>query len=116
MKRHYRHFLEDIVEYSKVSQDLIKSISFEEFENDLTVFLATTRALEIIGEAIKHIPEEIKLKHPDIPWQKITGFRNMVIHEYFGIDKEIVWNAAKINAVFLKEQISRILEDIGEDE
>jgi len=115
MKRHYKHFFEDIVEYSKVAQDLIKNLSVEEFENNLTVFLATTRALEIIGEAINHIPEEIKQKYYKIPWHQIVGFRNTVIHEYFGIDKEVVWTAAKLDTVFLTEQISGILEDIDED-
>ncbi|OGH99959.1 MAG: hypothetical protein A2Y25_02440 [Candidatus Melainabacteria bacterium GWF2_37_15] len=114
MRRHYRHFLEDIIEHCDKSQEFIKDLSLEKFFEDEKTYYATVSALEIIGEAIKHIPEEIKLKYPEISWYKITGFRNMVIHEYFGIDREIVWNAAKINTIFLKDQISKILEDINE--
>lgn len=116
MRRHYVHFLKDIIEYSKVAQDLTNDISQEEFENNLTIFLATTRALEIIGEAINHIPDEIKQKYSEIPWHQIRGFRNTVIHEYFGIDKEVVWTSSKIDTNFLIENISKILEDVGDND
>lgn len=115
-KRHYRYFLEDILEYSKVAQDLVKNISLMEFDSNLTIFLATTRALEIIGEAIGKIPEEILAKYPEIPWHEIKGFRNTVIHEYFGIDKEVVWVSAKNDTIPLMEQVSLILKDIGDEE
>ncbi len=111
-KREYRYFLEDILEYSKVAQDLVNNLTLEEFEENLTIFLATTRALEIIGEAIGHLPEELKQKYPEIPWNEIRGFRNTVIHEYFGIDKEVVWSSAKNDTVFLAEQVSKMLENI----
>lgn len=113
-KRPYRYFLEDILEYSNVAQDLIKDLTLEDFESNLTIFLATTRALEIIGEAIGHLPEEVKQRYPQIPWHEIKGFRNTVIHEYFGIDKEVVWSSAKNDTVFLAEQITKILENLDE--
>ncbi len=113
-KRPYKHFLEDIFEYSKVAHDLVKTLSIEEFENNLTIFLATTRALEIIGEAIGNLPDEIKQRYPEIPWHEIRGFRNTVIHEYFGIDKEVVWSSAKNDTVFLAEQVSKILNELDD--
>lgn len=116
MKRHYRHFLDDIIEHCDKAQKFIEGLTFEQFQEDEKTYYATVRALEIIGEAISHIPEETKQKYEEIPWYKIVGFRNMVIHEYFGIDEEIVWNAAKVNTIFLKEQISRILENMVEED
>ncbi|NLF83879.1 MAG: DUF86 domain-containing protein [Candidatus Gastranaerophilales bacterium] len=115
-KRHYRYFLEDILEYSKVAQDLVQNLSVQEFESNLTIFLATTRALEIVGEAIGNIPDEVQKKYPKIPWHEIKGFRNTVVHEYFGIDKEIVWASAKNDTIFLIEQISLILKEVGTEE
>lgn len=114
MRRHYRDFLEDIIENCDKSQKFTDGINFDEFVEDEKTYYATVRALEIIGEAIKYIPEEVKEKYFEIPWHKIIGFRNMVIHEYFGIDKEIVWNAARKNTIFLKEQILRIIDDCDE--
>jgi uncharacterized protein with HEPN domain len=114
MRRHYIHFLKDIVEHCDKAQKFVKGLSFDGFIDDEKTYYATVRALEIIGEAINHIPDEIKQKYFEIPWHKIIGFRNMVIHEYFGIDKELVWNTANVNTIFLKEQISKILEDIGD--
>jgi len=116
MKRHYRHFLEDIIEYSEKALKFIDNMSFDEFIEDEKTYMATVRALEIIGEAIRHIPDEIKQKYFEIPWHQITGFRNIVIHEYFGIDKSVVWNAATVDTIFLIEQLSHVLKNIGEDE
>jgi len=116
MKRHYRHFLEDIIEYSESAESFVENMTFQEFEQDKKTYMATVRALEVIGEAIRHIPEEIKQKYWEISWHEIIGFRNIVIHEYFGIDKSVVWNAATVDAPFLKEQISHILKHVEEDE
>lgn len=116
MKRHYRHFLEDINEYSDKAILFIQNMTFNEFIEDEKTYMATVRALEIIGEAIRHILEEIKQKYREIPWHEIIGFRNTVIHEYFGIDKSIVWNTATIDTLFLKEQISHVLQNVGEYE
>jgi len=116
MKRHFKHFLDDIIEYSNITLELTQNMTFEDFEKDLKTFLATTRTLEIIGEAINHIPDEIKRKYFEIPWHQIQGFRNTVIHEYFGIDKEIVWNTARKNTIFLIEQISKIILDLKKED
>lgn len=115
MRRHYIDFLEDIIENCDKSQEFTDGISFDDFVDDEKTYYATVRALEIIGEAIKYIPDELKQKYFEIPWHKIVGFRNMVIHEYFGIDKEIVWNAARANTIFLKEQIQNILDNFKEE-
>ena len=71
---------------------------------------ATVRNFEIIGEAVKRIPESIKKEHSDIEWKKIAGLRDILIHEYFGVDPEVVWDIIKNKLPEFKLKISKILE------
>ena len=70
---------------------------------------ATVRNLEVIGEAVKRIPEHVKNKHPDVEWKKIAGLRDILIHEYFGVDLEVVWDIIRNKLPEFKKEIS-ILE------
>jgi uncharacterized protein with HEPN domain len=70
---------------------------FEEFKQNYMVVDAVVRNFEIIGEASKNIPEEIQKKYPEIPWKKMYGLRNLISHEYFGIDYEMMWEIATVN-------------------
>jgi len=70
---------------------------FEEFKNNTMVVDAVVRNFEIIGEASNNLPDEIKDKYSEIPWRKMYGLRNLVSHEYFGIDYEMIWEIAKKN-------------------
>jgi len=112
MKRSIKHFLDDVIEYCNKAQEFTEGLTFEDFNADDKTFLATTRALEIVGEALKHIPDDIRSRYPEIPWVDIIGFRNTVAHEYFGVNKRIVWNSAIEDTVFLKTHIQKILKDI----
>ena len=112
MKRSIKHFLEDALEYCEKAQKFTNNMSFEEFANDEKTFMATTRALEIIGEALKNIPEDFKKQYHGIPWKEIIGFRNTVAHAYFGVDSKIVFNTAKEDTKYLKTILSRIIKDL----
>ena len=90
MKRNYRLFVEDILESMNRIEEYIKNISIEEFKNSNIIFDAVIRNLEIIGEAAKNIPDEIKEQYEFVPWPRMAGLRNILIHEYFGIDKQIM--------------------------
>lgn len=68
------------------------------------------RNLEIIGEAVKHIPEDVKKNYPDIEWRKIAGLRDILIHAYFGIDLDVVWDVVKNKIPELKEKVENILK------
>ncbi|MBM4324677.1 MAG: DUF86 domain-containing protein [Deltaproteobacteria bacterium] len=70
---------------------------------------AVVRNLEIIGEAIKKLPEDIRLKYPEVEWKKIAGLRDILIHEYFGVDHEIIWDIIQNKLPLLKEQIRQML-------
>ncbi len=85
-------FIEDIVEAAKKIKKFTKNLSFEEFTQDEKTVDAVIRNFEIIGEASNRLPQEFKKRHPTIDWKRIKGFRNRIVHDYFGIDHSIVWN------------------------
>ncbi len=87
-------------------------MNFEDFiKNDMVVD-AVIRNLEIIGEAVKNIPPEVRSKYPEIPWKQIAGFRDVVIHHYFGVDLNIVWTVIRKHLKELKPKIKRILKNL----
>jgi len=73
---------------------------------------AVVRNLSIIGEAVKNIPREIKVKNPDVAWNEIKGMRNKVVHEYFGTDEEILWKTIQDDLPIFKKQIAKLLKTV----
>jgi uncharacterized protein with HEPN domain len=111
-KRDVRLLLYDILECIEKIEKYTKDMNFEDFVKNDLVADAVIRNLEIIGEAVKNIPEDIRSKYPDIPWKKIVGFRNIVIHGYFGVDLNIVWTVVRKHLKELKPKIESILKEI----
>ncbi|OGW36365.1 MAG: hypothetical protein A2Y97_01805 [Nitrospirae bacterium RBG_13_39_12] len=109
-KREYRDYLHDIFESINDVASFIQGMSYKDFLLDRKTLNAVVRSIEIIGEAAKHIPKSVKDKAPNIPWREIVGMRNKVIHEYFGVDIEIVWKTAKKQIPALKRKISALLK------
>ena len=97
--------IEDIIDSGSKILDYTKDLSFEDFLADSKTVDAVIRNFEIIGEAANLLPEEFKEKYPDIDWHRIRGFRNRIVHDYFGIDYTIVW---QIRNVFLPETIQKL--------
>lgn len=115
MERDINLFIQDILESIGLIEDYTKGINKEEFlnkDNNLQMKDAIFRRLEIIGEAVKNIPEDFKNKHSDIPWKEIAGMRNILIHEYFGVMLERVWKTASKDLPELKKNILKILKEL----
>jgi len=109
MQRDYSVYLNDILRSIVLIEDYIKEYSFEHFCSDRKTVDAVIRNLEIIGEASKKIPEEIRVSWPEVAWRKISGLRDILIHAYFEIDLEIVWDIVQTKLPHLKSTIHNIL-------
>ena len=112
MPRDVRVHVEDMCVAADKIFTYVSNMSFDDFKKDEKTFDAVIRNLEIIGEAAKQIPDEIRDKYPDIEWKKVSGLRDMLIHQYFGVDIEIVWDIISEKIPLLKKQLSSILESL----
>lgn len=92
MQRGYKVYMDDIIVSIKNIEEYTKGMSYKEFAANKLVCDAVIRNLEIVGEAVKNISSEIKAINKDIEWRKIAGLRDMLAHEYFGVDLKIVWD------------------------
>jgi len=105
-------YLQDILESIEHIQRFLDGVSEDEFYKNVEKQDAVLRRLEIIGEAVKHLPEEIREVHPDIPWRQIAGMRDIIIHEYFGVTLNMVWIVATDDILDLKAKVEEIIDSI----
>jgi uncharacterized protein with HEPN domain len=113
MPRDYRVYLRDILEAIANVEEFVGNMPRSEFEGDKKTLHAVVRNLEVIGEAVKGVPPEVRDRYPEVPWQRIAGLRDILIHHYFGIDIDIVWDILQNKLPELKGQIQAILEKAG---
>lgn len=110
-RRQWRIYLEDIVHAIEKIQRYSHDMTAEEFNSSDLVIDAVIRNLIVIGEAARQIPPEIETEYKDIPWQKMRGLRNIVVHEYFGIDNNIVWETITNDLPPLSPMLNAILQN-----
>lgn len=104
-KREVRLYLIDIKDSIGKIEKYTKDLTFRKFCHDSKTIDAVVRNLSVIGEAVQNIPQDVKTKNPAIPWKEAAGLRNKVIHEYFGMDEEILWKTIKEDLPSFKKQI-----------
>lgn len=112
MSRDSRVYLADILDAVSRIRAYTAGVTYTEFDADRKTFDAVIRNLEIIGEAVKNLPGEFRDRHPEEDWRKIAGLRDILVHQYFGIDAEIVWDIVQSKLASLEQTIVRILNDI----
>jgi len=110
-KRDWKILFEDIIESITKIEDYTKEITFEDFAQSPLIIDAVVRNVEIIGEASKNVPLEIQNKFKDIPWQKIKGIRNRIVHEYFAVDISIIWFIVTNELQSLKDNLTKHLDN-----
>ena len=103
-------FLQHILEQIDKIENSTKNMTKENFNMDINTQDATIRRIEIIGEAVKNISEELKKKNPQIAWRKIAGTRDIVIHSYFNVDWNLVWKVVKEDIKELRDKINSIIK------
>ena len=110
-KRDWGILLEDILEAIRKIEKYTKNLSRDDFIKNSMVADAVVRNLEIIGEASKNIPAEVQKNLPHIPWKKLSGIRNRIVHEYFGVDLSIIWFIIENELAQLKQTILKELKN-----
>lgn len=109
--RDHRDFLQDILDAITDIESFIDNVSYEEFVEDRKTLNAVIWSIGVIGEATKNIPDKIKTEHKDIPWKRMAGMRDKLIHGYFGVDTKTLYKTAKEDIPPLKAPIKKMLSE-----
>lgn len=110
MPRDYKVFLEDVLEAVRKIRQYTDGLSLQAFTADAKTFDAVIRNLEIIGEAAKQIPEDVRDQSPEVEWRRIGRLRDLLIHHYFGVDAQIIWDIIQNMLGPLEQATQRLLE------
>jgi len=109
--RDYGLYIDDILQALKSIESYTKGFDFNKLKHNKLVVDAVTRNLEIIGEAVKNIPVDVKKRHPDVEWKKIAGLRDILAHEYFGVDLKVLWDIIENKLPGFKKEIGSLLKN-----
>jgi uncharacterized protein with HEPN domain len=106
-------YLQHVLDAINTIQEYLLGVDEDKFKATQLLQDGTIRQIEIVGEAVRHLSKDIRKTYPEIPWQDIAGMRDKLIHDYFGVDIEKVWDTAQQDLPILKEQVIGILKDYG---
>jgi len=116
MKRKISLYLRDILQHMADAESFVEGMTLKRFERDKKTLYAVLRAIEVIGEATKRIPDDIRRRYPQIPWRQMAGMRDKVIHDYLSVDVETVWITVKERIPQLRPLLERICDELEEEE
>ncbi len=108
--RVYIHFLRDMLEHAQKARNFVEGMSGDEFLRDEKTVFAAIRALEIVGEAAKQVPDSVREQHPDIAWRDISRMRDKLIHHYFGVNLKLVWKTLQDDLPVLIPKLEKLIE------
>lgn len=111
--RQYRLYLQDILQAIENIEDFITGMDFESFKEDTKTTSAVIRQFEIMGEASKQIPSDVREQYSHVPWSELARMRDKLIHGYFQVNYRTVWNTIRNDLPSLKEQVLEVLEKEG---
>lgn len=100
--------IEDILDAIRAIEEYTAGMDFASWDRDRKTIDAVIRNFEIIGEAATHVPAEVQERYSEVPWAKMKGIRNLLIHEYFGVDNEVVWKTIQNDLGVLKETLQKL--------
>jgi len=113
MTRDCRDYLQDIVTSIDEASDFTENMSLEKFLQDRKTSKAVVRCLEELGEAAKQVPENVRALAPNVPWKRMAGMRDKLIHQYFGVDLVIVWTVVKEELPPVRPQIEKLSKHLN---
>jgi uncharacterized protein with HEPN domain len=108
MNREYSDFLRDMLENAQRAIQFVYGMDFKTFSNDEKTLYAVIRAIEIVGEAAAKVPDEVRSNYPRVPWREVKGMRNKLVHNYFGINMEVVWQTVQEDLPELVEALKSV--------
>lgn len=108
--RSHLDYVRDILTMMNKIEEFTAGLDFDGFVQDDKTYMAVVRAVEVIGEAAKHVPIGMRRKYPQVPWKKMAGMRDKLIHAYFGTDAAIVWETATSLIPSLKELVIKVVD------
>ena len=112
-ERVYLDYVQDMLEGAKKAREFVRGMAYDEFASDEKTQFAVVRALEIIGEAAKKIPNDLRKTYSQIPWRDIAGTRDKLIHDYIGVNLPVVWRTIQDDLPILIGQLEILLKDFG---
>jgi uncharacterized protein with HEPN domain len=111
MSHEFLDYIEDMLDAMDKAEQALTGVDFDRFSEDFIINFAVARALEIVGEAAKRLPPEVRAAYADIPWREMAGMRDRIIHGYDNVNLRIMWDVVKKEIPALKPQLQQILQD-----